>query len=566
MENEKREKKEKNFEEMLKEALMDEDEQPYRVPGSWVWVRVNEVIKYTNTGFACAKTNEVSQDDPEAYPHLRPNNIGYGGILNLQKLVFIPRKKVDTDKAFLEKDTILFNNTNSKELVGRSVIIEEDMNYAFSNHITEIRVNNKIILPKWLVYSFNNLWTNGFFLNNSKKWIGQAGINQDMLRYHTWISLPPLSEQKRIVKKLSSMLGKLKQARELIQEARDSFEERRTAILKKAFSGELTKKWREENLDIGYRPEEFNETEAVSYAIPKSWKWRNLGDIGMLKRGKSKHRPRNDKRLFGGKYPFIQTGDIARADDEIVNHRQTLSDFGLKQSMIFPKGTVCITIAANIADTAILTYDCCFPDSVVGFIPDSSKCLSRYINYYMETIKNDLKQYAPAIAQKNINLKTLKNIFIPLQSIEEQKEIVRILDKLLNQENEAKILTDMEEQIEILKKSIFSKAFISELGTNNPDDEPAIELLKRSLNEKLKKDRNEKISKHEKMKKRAEKMNLKDVIQQKFPSGEFTFKMLRERYKTDYETLKQDLFELLDDSLSMRFDKNEETMKFRLIK
>ena len=112
----------------------------------------------------------------------------------------------------------------------------------------------------------------------------------------------------------------------------------------------------------------------------ESWERLKLGEIGTLERGRSQHRPRNDPRLFGGPYPFIQTGDVASANVYIMEHHQTLSEFGMEQSRMFSAGTLCITIAANIGDVAILSYDCCFPDSVVGFSP-SSRSISKFIYY-----------------------------------------------------------------------------------------------------------------------------------------------------------------------------------------
>ncbi|WJQ01842.1 restriction endonuclease subunit S [Geobacillus stearothermophilus] len=111
------------------------------------------------------------------------------------------------------------------------------------------------------------------------------------------------------------------------------------------------------------------------------WREVTLKEIGELARGKSKHRPRYDPILYGGKYPFIQTRDIKNANRTITKYEQTYNEVGLAQSRLWPKGTLCITIAANIAETAILGIDACFPDSVVGFIPDKDKCNVHYIYY-----------------------------------------------------------------------------------------------------------------------------------------------------------------------------------------
>ena len=209
------------------------------------------------------------------------------------------------------------------------------------------------------------------------------------------------------------------------------------------------------------------------------WKQIKFGELGLLERGRSKHRPRNDPKLFGGKYPFIQTGDVARSGMYIVEHSQTLNEEGMRQSRIFPKGTLCITIAANIGDVSILTYDCCFPDSVVGFTPNALTS-SKFIYYMMSTIQRKLEADAPATAQKNINLKILNEITIKVPLLDEQDEIINILERVFEKEQQTKNIAEtVINQIDIMKKSILSRAFRGELGTNNPDDENAAELLKK---------------------------------------------------------------------------------------
>ena len=208
---------------------------------------------------------------------------------------------------------------------------------------------------------------------------------------------------------------------------------------------------------------------------------KKFGDLGVLERGRSKHRPRNDPKLFGGKYPFIQTGDVARSGMYVVEHSQTLSEIGMEQSRIFPKDTLCITIAANIGDVAILTYDCCFPDSVVGFTPNGLTS-SKFIYFMMSTIQRELEANAPATAQKNINLKILNDLMINLPSMNEQKEILAVLENIFEKQQQAKAAAEaVLAQIDTMKKAILARAFRGELGTNDPAEEWAGELVKAEL-------------------------------------------------------------------------------------
>ena len=156
-----------------------------------------------------------------------------------------------------------------------------------------------------------------------------------------------------------------------------------------------------------------------------------LSDIAEdFSRGKSKHRPRNDKKLFNGNYPFIQTGDVRNADKYVFCHTTTYNDFGLSQSKLWPKGTICITIAANIAETAILNYPCCFPDSIIGMIPDKTKVNEDFIYYLLLHYKEELKKMGKGSAQDNINLGTFEKKKFPIPPLSEQVLVVDKLNKI----------------------------------------------------------------------------------------------------------------------------------------
>lgn len=160
----------------------------------------------------------------------------------------------------------------------------------------------------------------------------------------------------------------------------------------------------------------------------KDWNENKLSDLGVFSRGKSKHRPRNDERLFaGGKYPFIQTGDIKDANLYIKNHTQEYGEFGLKQSKLWNKGTLCITIAANIAETAILPYPACFPDSVVGFNAYESQSSEIFMYYVFEYIKASIQNAASGSIQDNINIDYLTTLNFKIPEKNYQDMIVALL-------------------------------------------------------------------------------------------------------------------------------------------
>ena len=161
----------------------------------------------------------------------------------------------------------------------------------------------------------------------------------------------------------------------------------------------------------------------------KSLKLENLENLGMLKRGKSKHRPRNAPELLNGPYPLIQTGDVSNSDTYITKYTSTYSEFGLKQSKLWKKGTLCITIAANIAETAILTFDACFPDSVVGFIPNG-QITTLFIHNWFKFLQPILEENAPSVAQKNLNVETLGKVKVIVPPIELQNEFAAFVEQV----------------------------------------------------------------------------------------------------------------------------------------
>lgn len=263
------------------------------------------------------------------------------------------------------------------------------------------------------------------------------------------VPLPPLKEQRRIAWEVHQQLSRLHAAQGDLKRVLPSIAILRTAVAAAATSGKLVPP--EAELGLPYeaaaelvrrmvaegrsRRERRNSIEAAdpsSKALPAGWAWARLRDLGELDRGISKHRPRNAPALYGGPYPFIQTGDIRRSDGTIRTHSQSYNEVGLAQSRLWPAGTLCITIAANIAETAVLTYPACFPDSVAGFIHPGETATTRYVQLCFYAMKQRLWELAPATAQKNINLRTLDAILIPLPPLKEQRRIVEEAEKLFS--------------------------------------------------------------------------------------------------------------------------------------
>ena len=160
----------------------------------------------------------------------------------------------------------------------------------------------------------------------------------------------------------------------------------------------------------------------------KSWETKKLSDLGDFSRGKSKHRPRNDPLLFeGGGYPLVQTGEIKEANLYITSHSQEYGEFGLKQSKLWDRDTLCITIAANIAETALLSYPMCFPDSVVGFKAYDGISTERFMYYVFCFIRNFIQNSVTGSIQDNINIDYLTSLDFKIPSKKEQDKIADLL-------------------------------------------------------------------------------------------------------------------------------------------
>ena len=185
--------------------------------------------------------------------------------------------------------------------------------------------------------------------------------------------------------------------------------------------------------------------------LPSRWKTFKLDKLGSVSRGRSRHRPRNDSSLYGGEYPFFQTGDVKAANLYLSEYSQTYNEIGLAQSKQWEAGTLCITIAANIAETAILGIRGCFPDSVIGYICDPVKADTRFIKYYIDLIKRDMQQVSHGTTQDNLSLDKLLHFNFVVPNVNEQRKIAGILsaydDLIENNLRRIKILEEMAQNL-----------------------------------------------------------------------------------------------------------------------
>ena len=385
----------------------------------------------------------ASEYADDGMPCLRMYNIDAGSIVwrDIKRMRINDREFADY--GLLEGD-LLVNRVNSRELVGKAAYIPASLEPSvFESKNIRLRLDRTKALPKFINYQ---LFARGsrHFANNAQQVVGMASISQGQLADFP-IVLTGLDEQRSIVAEIEKQFSRLDEAVANLQRVKANLRRYEVGTLQALICGQ------------GKVPESGDRPE-----LPRGWQWKALPELGELSRGKSKHRPRDDPRLYGGPYPFIQTGDVRRSGGRIREFTQTYSDFGLNQSRLWPAGTLCITIAANIAETGILTMPACFPDSVVGFLSDDTT-LTRFVEFFMRTAREDLERFAPATAQKNINLAVLERVVVPVPPSGERDRIVAEVDRRLSivREVEAAAAANLK-RAPALKQSVLDVAFESQ--------------------------------------------------------------------------------------------------------
>lgn len=357
-------------------------------------------------------------------PSLGAEHLNTNGTINwsIEKMKYISFELFNKMKTgIMKKDDVLIVKDGAT--TGKVAYVDDiPYNYsAINEHVFLLRPK-KELLPKYLFYylaSKEGKQKVLFYFRGATV----GGITKDFLNID--IPLTSISEQKKIANILDKVTNLI----------------------------ELRKK-QLEKLDIVSKAL-FVEMFGDPVENPMNWKKDKLMNLGYLGRGISKHRPRNDPKLLGGKYPLIQTGDISKNDLFIDAFTDTYSEDGLKQSKLWNKNTLCITIAANIAKTSILAIEACFPDSIVGFVPEK-KIDNIFLHYWFKFFQKILEEQAPESAQKNINLKILSNLNVIVPPIELQNKFakrVEHIDKIKS------TIQDSSNKLETLKKSLMQEYF-----------------------------------------------------------------------------------------------------------
>lgn len=437
-----RAKKQKlSLEELLEQTLLKEDEYPYKVPSNWIWCNVSNFFENLTSG--TKKIQQKSYTTEGDFAIIDQGKELIGGYTSNSELVFDG-----------ELPVIIF---------GDHTRVIKYIDFPFVQGADGVKVLKplKHVNEKFFYYLLQNLDIPDLGYRRHFKLL--SSLNSPF---------PPLTEQQRIVETIESLFEKLDTAKELVQDALESFEKRKAAILHKAFTGELTAKWREEN--------------SISL---DSWELCEVGKLGEVKGGK--RLPKGESLVNENTgFPYIKAGDLKNGT-VLVDRLQYVKPEIEKviKNYTVKKGDIYITIVgACIGDVGVI------PEEVDGAnLTENAakitnlKCNNKYLAICLSSSKmqQQIKEKIASATLGKLSLTSIKSLIVPLPTFKEQCEIVDILENLLDKEVQAQELCDVIAKIDLMKKSILARAFRGELDTNKPEEESAIELLKEVLKEKL---------------------------------------------------------------------------------
>lgn len=437
------------IEERLQQALVLAEEQPYEVPENWVWVRL---------GAVCYASKEKSNDFS--------NEIKYIGLEHLEKdkgiVGFSSADKVKSTKNAFQEGQILYGRLrpylNKHDIASFSGVCSTDiLVFEASVLVANILVDKFFNLPFFIEYVVAN-----------SKGINLPRVSEETV-LNTTFPLPPLLEQQRIVERIEELFAKLDEAKERLQEVANSFAVRKAAILHKAFTGELTQQWRREN--------------GVS---DESWEEKKLEEVCSKITDGTHNSPTNS---LSGEYMYVTAKNIKDTGIDLSNityvtkevHKEIYSrcDVIYGDVLYIKDGAT-----AGIATINTLKEEFSMLSSVALIRTDLKLAKNEFVKDYLNYRKKEILKNISGSAITRLTLSKIKDILIPLPTLPEQHEIVRLINDLLARERKAQQATEQAlASIDLMKKSILARAFRGELGTNKASEASALELLRQVLAE-----------------------------------------------------------------------------------
>ena len=450
-------------EERLQAALVPDWEWPYKLPENWCWVRLYSLAHIISKGTTPKGGKDAYVE--KGIRFLRIENINEDGSISHENIKHIT-EEMHTGflrRSILCKDDILISIAGTLGKTG--IVGEADLPLNTNQAISFVRLIRGNLLPQYIKMSIDNPKTQDMLISQTKV-TSIPNLTLEIIG-NCAIPLAPLAEQQRIVDRIENLFSKLDEAKEKAQTVVDSFETRKAAILHKAFTGELTAKWREEH-GVGM----------------ESWEKKSVGELCIsLKYGTAK------KSDASGNVVVLRMGNLQQGEIDWSDLAYSNDPDDIEKYKLFP-GDVLFNrtnSAALVGKTAIYRGE--HPAIYAGYLIkldyDHDKIIGDYLNYALNTL--DAKKYCNSVKtdgvnQSNINAKKIGAYSFNVPSIPEQEKIVSVIQKLLSKEQQTKEAAEIVlDQIELMKKSILARAFRGELGTNDPSEESAVEFLKQLI-------------------------------------------------------------------------------------
>lgn len=403
------------------------------IPKDWELSKISSIYEL--------RTQKVSDKD---YP---PLSVTMNGIV--PQLDSAAKTNAHDDRKLVKKGDFAINSRSDRR--GSCGVSEYDGSVSLINTVMKPRDEMNPDYYNWLFHTIQ-------FADEFYKW-GHGIVDdlwttnwQDMK--HIDIPVPTLDEQKVIADYLNKAIPEIDALHTDIEKQIETLEEYKKSIITEA----VTK---------GLDPDVEMEDSGIEWIgmIPKEWECKKIKYVTNLARGIFGHRPRNDPRYYDGKYPFIQTGDVACATKVITNYSQTLNELGKKVSKEFKKGTIALTIAANVGDVSILGFNAYFPDSIMAIIPHK-EIDNMYFYYILSIMKSEFLRVAIINTQLNLNVERVGNLYIPITfDKNKQKEIVKYLDEKCSEIDGA--IEEKKEQLDTLEQ--YKKSLIYEYVTGKKE-------------------------------------------------------------------------------------------------